>query len=357
MLTHIEHVPRGLLETDPRDLHRLLPGPTLMQLPGRRPEPLFVSVLLHGNETTSYRAVQQVLAKYAGKALPRALSVFFGNIAAARAAMRRLPVQPDYNRVWPGAESDGTPEHQMARDVIAAMHRRQVFAAIDIHNNTGANPNYACVNRVDQRFLHLARLFSRTIVFFERPLGVVSAAFARLCPAVVIECGKPGQEENERLAAEFVDAALHLSAFPEHPVPAHDIELYHTIGIVTVPDEVTIGYGRSESAVRFAENIERLNFQDLPAGTRLALAPGAPAVPLVVRDNDGRVVTDDWLSLVAGEIVTRRVVMPAMLTRDERVIRQDCLCYFMERVPYPAVHPGGSDQHIPMVLNGLSSKA
>jgi hypothetical protein len=28
-------------------------------------------------------------------------------------------------------------------------------------------------------------------------------------------------------------------------------------------------------------------------------------------------------------------VMPAMLTRDERVIRQDCLCYLMERLPYP----------------------
>jgi hypothetical protein len=24
--------------------------------------------------------------------------------------------------------------------------------------------------------------------------------------------------------------------------------------------------------------------------------------------------------------------MPAMLTRDERVIRQDCLCYLMQRI-------------------------
>jgi len=26
-------------------------------------------------------------------------------------------------------------------------------------------------------------------------------------------------------------------------------------------------------------------------------------------------------------------VMPAMLTRDARAVRQDCLCYFMERLP------------------------
>jgi len=28
-------------------------------------------------------------------------------------------------------------------------------------------------------------------------------------------------------------------------------------------------------------------------------------------------------------------LMPAMLTRDKRVIRQDCLCYLMERISLP----------------------
>jgi succinylglutamate desuccinylase len=335
VLTVLDHVPRGMLDTEPRQLHRLLTGPTLMHLPGRRPEPLFVSVLLHGNEDTGYRAIQRVLAKYAAKTLPRAITVMFGNIAAARAGMRRLPVQPDYNRIWPGAETDSTPEHAMARDVVESLRKRQVFAAIDIHNNSGLNPNYACVNTLEQPFLHLARLFSRTVVFFQRPLGVVSAALAKLCPAVVIECGQPGQAENEALAADFVEAALHLSAFPAHPLPAHDVDLYHTIGTVTVPDDVTIGYGRSDAAIRFADNIDHLNFRELASGTRLAQAPGSHSIPLVVTDEAGRIVTEDYLALLAGEIVTRRAVMPAMLTRDERVIRQDCLCYFMERLPYP----------------------
>jgi succinylglutamate desuccinylase len=335
VLNVLDHMPRGLLDTEPHQLHRVLAGPTLMHLPGRRPEPLFVSVLLHGNEDTGYRAIQKVLAKYAGKTLPRALTVFFGNIAAARAGMRRLPVQPDYNRIWPGAEDDSLTEHEMARAVVERLRERRAFAAIDIHNNSGLNPNYACVNTLEQPFLHLARLFSRTIVFFRRPLGVVSAAFAKLCPAVVIECGQPGQATNESLAAEFVEAGLHLSAFPAHPVPPRDIDLYHTIGTVTVPEHVTIGYGRSDAAVRFADNIDHLNFRELASGTRLAQAPGSHLVPLVVTDEAGRVVTEDYLALLAGEIVTRRAVMPAMLTRDERVIRQDCLCYFMERLPYP----------------------
>jgi hypothetical protein len=36
-----------------------------------------------------------------------------------------------------------------------------------------------------------------------------------------------------------------------------------------------------------------------------------------------------------GEIALRQRLMPAMLTRDERVIRQDCLCYLMERLKTP----------------------
>ena len=33
-----------------------------------------------------------------------------------------------------------------------------------------------------------------------------------------------------------------------------------------------------------------------------------------------------------GVRLTRRQVMLAMLTRDARIVRQDCLCYLMERI-------------------------
>ena len=52
MLNEIEKLPEGLLEVPSEGLYDLLAGPTLIHLPGRSPEPLFVSVLLHGNERT-----------------------------------------------------------------------------------------------------------------------------------------------------------------------------------------------------------------------------------------------------------------------------------------------------------------
>jgi hypothetical protein len=58
--------------------------------------------------------------------------------------------------------------------------------------------------------------------------------------------------------------------------------------------------------------------------------------PLEVWDEAGVAVADRYFEVVNGELRTRRSVMPAMLTLDERIIRQDCLCYLMERYPLPA---------------------
>jgi hypothetical protein len=39
----------------------------------------------------------------------------------------------------------------------------------------------------------LARLFSRPVVYFERPVGVQSAALAKICPAVTRPCCRTHQ--------------------------------------------------------------------------------------------------------------------------------------------------------------------
>ena len=96
-LRELQALPKGFLEASVADLHALLGGPTLIHLKGPQP-PLFVSTLLHGNETTGIDALQTVLRDYAGTGLPRALSIFIGNTAAAAKGKRLLPGQPDFNR-------------------------------------------------------------------------------------------------------------------------------------------------------------------------------------------------------------------------------------------------------------------
>jgi len=334
MLTVRTDLPDDFLYASAGGLHQILPGPTLIHLPGRRTQPLFVSVLLHGNEDTGLKAVQSVLRNHRDRELPRALSLFIGNVKAAAQGQRHLEDQPDYNRVWPGADTSGLAEHTMTLEVVDQMRARQVFASIDIHNNTGINPHYGCVNRLEAPVLHLATLFSRVVVYFKRPLGVQSAAFASLCPSVTVECGKPGNVGSETHAAAFLEAALHLDHLPEHPVPKHDLALYHTVATVKVPPRARFAFTGGDADLWFEPDLDHMNFRDLPAGTRLAKVADGCRQPLLVLDEDGRDVTGGYFEIRGGELRTRRPVTPSMLTLNEQVIRQDCLCYLMEKLPY-----------------------
>jgi len=349
MLTQLDHIPDGLLDCPATELHTILPGPTLISLPGRRPQPLFVSVLLHGNEVTGLSAIQSVLAKYQQQELPRALTIFIGNVHAARHGQRHLDGQPDYNRCWPCGGFDGdcvgdTPEHKMMQQIVDTLREQNIFASIDVHNNTGLNPHYGCINKLDTGFFHLATLFSRTVVYFIRPTGVQSMAFSELCPAVTVECGKPDQPHGAAHAAELINTCLHLSALPTHPVAAHDMDLYHTVATVTVPEHISMsfnGHGTLNTKpadIDFLPDLDHLNFHELTAGITLGYVnPGQFEIPLQVIDENGMVATDRYFRLEAGELRTAREVMPSMFTLNEEVIRQDCLGYLMERMDWHSI--------------------
>ena len=332
MLNETDNLPDGLLNVPVESLAALLGGPTLIHLPGRRPEPLFVTVLAHGNESTGFYAVQSLLQKYRDRELPRALSIFVGNVTAAREGLRFLDGQVDYNRVWPGTEQLDPPETQMMQRVVDSMRERQAFASVDIHNNTGINPHYGCINRVDNQFLHLASLFSRTVVYFIRPLGVQSMAMSCICPAVTIECGKPDHEYGMAHARDYVDACLHLSELPRHPVASHDVDLFHTVAVVKIPANISFGFGEEATDLQLNRNIDHLNFRELPVGTELGRVRAGAATVLEARDDNNQSVYGRYFAVEDSRLLTARPLMPSMLTLDEKIIRQDCLGYLMERL-------------------------
>ena len=334
LLNERDEFPQSLLEAEARDLHAVLGGPTLFHLRGRREPALFVSVLMHGNETAGWDAVRRVLHACVtadGFDLPRSLSLFVGNTAAAQQGVRHLPAQQDYNRVWPGSETSGTPEHALMRLVMDRMVDREIFASVDVHNNTGLNPHYACVNVLEHQSLHLASLFGRTVVYFVRPRGVASMAMAALGPSVTLECGKVGQAYGVDHAAEYLQACLQLAEIPHHAVPSHDIELYHTVAIVRVPDGQAFAFGDTSSPINFVSHLDTMNFRELPVGSLFAECAQGLVQPLDVRDEQDQHVADRFFAIDNQRLVTTVPVMPSMLTCDPTVIRQDCLCYLMER--------------------------
>lgn len=327
-LSLLTTLPEHLLNCRATELHAILGGPTLIHLKGKQAAPLFVSILLHGNETTGLPAVQALLKSKAS--LPRDLIIFVGNTAAAEKGARRLKNQPDYNRIWAGGE---LAEHRLAQQVLDYVANTGPVAAVDIHNNTGRNPLYACINHVDRRFVSLAQSFSNTIVFFSEPHQVLANNMARYCPAVTLECGLAGEPSG----IEQAIATLEFGLYGDLDVATSELEdcsVFHTVARMRVPADSSIHFADSPSSADFTlpMSLDNWNFTRLKPNTHFAYCNSEHAT-LSVSNDAGRDVTGEYFYRDGNRLFTRRPFIPSMLTLDEKVIQQDCVGYIME--PYP----------------------
>jgi succinylglutamate desuccinylase len=329
MLNETDLLPQGLLEVKADQLLDLLGAPTLIHLEGENKQPLFISTLLHGNETTGLYALQSLLKNYINRPLPRSISLFIGNVSAAAANQRRLDSQPDYNRIWPGSHHADCAETDMMKTVTNIMRKRKPFASIDIHNNTGRNPHYACVNILNPHCMQIAGMFSDTVVYFTSPKGVQSSTFSDFCPAVVLECGQSGEADGITHSQNFIQSVLELEKIPsDHP--GH-VDLFHTVARVTVPEMYSLGAG-GNADIHLSHELESRNFDQLDAGSVFAgIKTNSGAHLLVINESDED-VSDEYLEIIDDRIVLKKNVTLSMYTTDERAIRNDCLCYLMEKI-------------------------
>ncbi len=326
-------IPDGLIERPAHELVEVLGGPSLIYIRGRRKPPLFVSVLLHGNETSGWDALRRLLAR--NEELERELILFVGNVAAAARGARTLPHQQDYNRVWQGA---GGPEGQMAAEVLGALDGQPLWAAVDLHNNNGKNPHYAIVTHRGEGALGLGQLFSDRAIWVEEPRSVLTRVFDELCPAVAVELGPVGDPACVDRAHSYLARCLSLGAIPA-PKPER-LGLHRTLARVHVAKGVPFSFADEvePTPLTLTRAMESENFRPVAAGTEFGSADAAVTELLEVVDTRRQVVTGDYFGVEAGRILLKRSVIPAMYTTDREMIRQDCLCYFMEQMP---LAPGG----------------
>jgi succinylglutamate desuccinylase len=327
-LSIIDSLPSGFFDVAAVDIRSLFPTPTLIRLDGEKSPPLFVSILLHGNEITGLKAMQAVLSRYSER-LPRSLYLFVGNVVAAEENQRFLAGQSDFNRCWPGTHIGPNATTRLMQRVFDEVTMAPLFAAMDIHNNTGTNPHYAGMNRVTQDNQHLAAMFNHIALVFTYPPGICSMAFNGVCPALTLECGKPGDAAGIQHAVDYIDALLHMDHLPQRPVAPHDLQLVRSLATLYVPDDVTFDFNLSAQAdLTFDSGFERRNFTEIKstevfAHTRIER-------PLSIFNPEGEDVTDEIMRVENGKVYLNKTLMPAMITPDKRIVRQDCLCYLME---------------------------
>ena len=102
---------------------------------------------------------------------------------------------------------------------------------------------------------------------------------------------------------------------------------------VKVPPELEVGFGDEDRDVSLLPDIDRFNFNELPAGTAFGRVNTSGLQPFSVRDEQNRDVTSRFFEINGHWIQTRTPLMPSMLTLDLEIIKQDCFCYLMERFP------------------------
>lgn len=323
----LSELPEGFFDLDISNILDVFPSPTLIHLIGHKSPPIFVSILLHGNEYSGLKAIQALLAKYEDH-LPRSIYIFVGNVEAAQSNCRFLPGQTDFNRCWPGTEMEPNPATRLMQEVVEVVTRDRLFAAIDVHNNTGTNPHYACMTDVTQDNQHLAAMFNHIGVVFKRPKGVSTMAFNGICPAATLECGKPGDETGIIHATELIDALLHMDHFPQRPIAPHDLQLVKTLVTLNIPNDVSFDFNLSAQAdLTFEAGFELKNFTEIKTTDVFALS--RITNPLQIISQEGEDVTNEIMRIENGKVYFNKMFMPAMITLDKTVIRQDCLCYLM----------------------------
>ena len=339
MLRILQSIPPGLLEASTEELADTLGGPTLLHLPGAGQGTLFVSTLLHGNETTGWNALRQLLSDFEGAQLPRPLGIFIGNVKAAKTHHRHLDGQPDFNRIW---NSGSGPEEAMAAKVLKAIEAIEPIICLDIHNTSGENPVYACVHRLDDESLPLARAFSTTQVYVEQPDSMLGVACSRIAPTLTLECGISGRQGVTDRTAQFIRACLERE-WPLQMQPlAGQHQLLRPVATVRIPEQVSFSFDDQQTCdevdLCFKSGLDWHNFSTLPAGTSIGrIRPGA-RVQLNVWDASGDDLYRRYFRTETDNLVTVLPLIPSLLTVNSRIIRQDCLCYLMEPMPFPGAH-------------------
>lgn len=326
----LQELPKKFFEISSQQLIELYSKPTLIHIKGRNPQAVYVSTMLHGNEYSSWEAVKCFIKNK--KELERDLILFIGNVSAAAQNKRVLPGQNDYNRVWKDGESD---EHSMAREVLEYLNNyKNIFAAIDIHNNTGRNPLYACVNKIHAEDIKLASLFSSRIVFFLTPQEVQSVALSKNFPAVTLECGKPGNENGILTIVNMLEKLMSLTSWDDVKVSLNeDIHMYHTIAKILLDKDCHLSFDPTdESADAWAdEELESYNFEILQEGTRLLKLRNPHAV-LKIKGEDSSDLSLEYLDYRSDGIFVKKDFIPSMFTKNVEVIHQDCFGYIMEKM-------------------------
>lgn len=303
------------------EIHYLYKNPTLIHINKGMGAPIFLSCLVHGNENAGLYAVQKIIKKYKNT---RNIILFIGNPLAAAENRRHLDSQPDLNRIWDKALFAKYP---MAQQLYDYIKNEKPFACIDIHNTTGKNPHFSCINYEEDHFYKFASLFGGPVLYFKKPSTVLANIIGEFCPSATIECGLPDTEAGVAKAYKYIDTILENSSsfldLVEKPP-----YIYKTVAKIKPIANFDIGLG--ESTLSLNSDLEDFNFKTMPAGSLFGeQASDKPSIEVIKNDLSNSY--EEYFKVKGSSLILKKDIIPAMITLRKKIIEQDCLCYIIEK--------------------------
>ncbi len=329
MLKYINYIPSGFFNLSQKNILSIFEGPTLITLKGKIDRPVFISCLLHGNETSSLTILQNYLQSKEDTPLPRTLIIFIGNPQAYAKNLRHLKNQLDYNRIWQHGSSY---EHLIAKEVYNYVKAQNLYVCLDFHNNTGKNPHYACVNKRKKDFVKLAQEFSDKIVYFTEPESVLSIKMASLCPSLTLECGLSGSIPGISKGTELLSSVME----EDEKWLKNKLRikfLYQSFGTILIHPKENLNFDFDENfdGISLLSNFDEYNFKELKVGLHIGYYQEKNTLKIV--NNDGLNITKEFLSLEDGKILVKQAFTASMFTKNISIAKSDCLGYLMQKIP------------------------
>ena len=276
---------------------------------------MFVSTLLHGNETSGWDAVRELVRTTDDLSM----LLLIGNIQAAAKSVRHLPSEHDFNRVWRQSKWQ-----RMLKETLA---QAKPWCGIDIHNNSGPNPHYSVVTNMSQESLSLAKLFSDILIFTEHTKDILSHAVSAYCPALTIEIGTVDDPMSSTRALEFLKLLNQMQCVPDHE--RNELDAFETLAIVKVEPK------REEPNLRtfprFHDDLVNRSFQTLRKG-ELFIECLPADWQVRVTTASGVDETPCFFNFEQDRVHLRREVVLSMFTPDPVLAMQDCVCYFLGKL-------------------------
>jgi hypothetical protein len=174
-------------------------------------------------------------------------------------------------------------------------------------------------------------LFGERFVQSDLRLGTLGEALEAELPCVTIECGRAGDPVADAAALAGLGAFLgreRLPACAERPMTI----LHRPLRVALRPG-VSVAFADApdpRADLTLAADVDRHNFERLPAGSAIGwLRPGRPW-PLDARGADAREVSRELFAADGGCLRTRREGVPIMMTTSPAIAAADCLFYLAQ---------------------------